>query len=442
MFESFDEWRAVQIEAMANHVALVQQRDELDARIAESLGRVVSAYQWPDVPEPSRFDGFRVTHIDEQAYAEDLAAELAIVNKTSQISARNLIGDTAALINNLPQCWNKITTSEAPLWQGRRVAQQCAHLPEHLWPQIDDAVALAMGQVGAGRFFKTVDAVIKVANTQTEVPEPIRPQRFVRTRGDHDDPDTGWLTARLDRADVIFWDAMIQLGADQLAAGHTNSDVTDDERRATAFGIMANPAAAVAWLGVPTTRGMDQKPETDADKAAFIRRAKKLVHKFAPRTQVYVHMFAGAFGDPDMLARVEGIGPILASQVARITQSTKVRVTPAIHLDSTTIAVDQYEIPARIRERVLLVSNHEVFPWSSTESRHLDLDHTIPYRPGVKGLTSTDNLGALSRRAHRVKTHASWQLTQPKPGTYIWQTPAGQAIQVDNQGTRRLRSPT
>jgi len=439
MFEGFDEWRADQIQVMADHVALIQQRDELDAQIAQSLAHVVTAYQWPDEPEPSQFDEFRVTHIDEQAYGEDLTAELAIVNKTSQAAARNLVGDTAAMQRGLPQCWGKIVTGEAPLWQGRRVSQQCQHLPEHLWPQVDDSVAIVMGQVGAARFFRAVDAAIKIADSQAELADPVRPARFVHTRDDRLDPDTGWLTARLDKADILFWDAIIQQGADQLADTPGGAITTDDERRATAFSVMSNPAATITWLGISTTRSMNPASETGDWKTAFVKQAKKLVPRFAPKTQVYVHMFANSLVDPTAPVRVENYGTVLTSQLAQITQSTKVRLTPVVHLDGTTIAVDQYEIPAHIRRRVLLANPHDVFPWSTTESRHLDLDHTTPYQPGRPAQTRTDNLGPLTRRAHRVKTHANWQLTQPTPGTYIWQTPAGQVIQVDNKGTHRLR---
>ncbi|MCL2652915.1 MAG: hypothetical protein FWD63_03905, partial [Propionibacteriaceae bacterium] len=149
--------------------------------------------------------------------------------------------------------------------------------------------------------------------------------------------------------------------------------------------------------------------------------------------------FADTLDDPTAPVRVENIGPVLTSQLATITQTTKVRVTPVVHLDGTTIAVDQYEIPARIRRRVLLANPHDIFPWSSVESRHLDLDHTIPYQPGIPNQTRSNNLAPITRRAHRAKTHANWQLTQPAPGVYIWQTPAGQTIQVDNKGTHRLR---
>ncbi|MCL2784599.1 MAG: hypothetical protein FWD55_04020, partial [Propionibacteriaceae bacterium] len=60
--------------------------------------------------------------------------------------------------------------------------------------------------------------------------------------------------------------------------------------------------------------------------------------------------------------------------------------------------------------------------------RHLDLDHTNPYRAGETGQTRVSNLGPLSRRAHRLKTHAGWRLEQTSEGCFTWYTPAGQEV--------------
>ena len=54
MFESVSQWDAHRHEAMAAHVALLFERDELEARIAASLAGVIDAYRWPQqFPEPA-----------------------------------------------------------------------------------------------------------------------------------------------------------------------------------------------------------------------------------------------------------------------------------------------------------------------------------------------------------------------------------------------------
>jgi hypothetical protein len=262
-----------------------------------------------------------------------------------------------------------------------------------------------------------------------------QPDRFVRTGHVKDDPDTSWVYARLDPADVVYLEATTQLLADlQAAHGDTRSN---DARRATAFGRLGNPAAVVQALGVHTTRGLDPVPESEGDTQVIMDAAARLAPLFTPRTQVYVHLVPDALADPDTVTRVEEYGPVLARQIAALTQGSKVRVTPVVHVDGAGITVDQYEIPAKMREHVLLAHPQECFPYSSRETRHLDLDHIRPYVPGVSGQTSPANLAPLSRRAHRLKTHAGWQFDHPDLGTYVWRSPAGQQAAVSPHGTIR-----
>ena len=115
----------------------------------------------------------------------------------------------------------------------------------------------------------------------------------------------------------------------------------------------------------------------------------------------------------------------------------RVRVTPVIR-PYADIASDSYEIPAPIRRQVLLRDTREVFPYSSRPARMADLDHTIPFRAGVPAQTRASNLGPLSRKPHRAKTHAGWQLEQPAPGIFWWTTPAGDRYRVSPNGSVRM----
>jgi hypothetical protein len=83
-----------------------------------------------------------------------------------------------------------------------------------------------------------------------------------------------------------------------------------------------------------------------------------------------------------------------------------------------------------------------MFPWGTSTSRRMDLDHTIPYRPPVRGgppgQTAVDDLGPLSRAEHRLKTHGRWRLRQPAQGLYVWRSPFGATYLVTNAGTQDL----
>ncbi|SJN40488.1 hypothetical protein FM114_12110 [Luteococcus japonicus LSP_Lj1] len=82
----------------------------------------------------------------------------------------------------------------------------------------------------------------------------------------------------------------------------------------------------------------------------------------------------------------------------------------------------------------------------------MDLDHTIPFTPRqargtlaepveASGSTSPDNLGPLTRKAHRAKTHGGYRLEQPLPGHFLWQTPLGFRYLVTPSRTLELGRP-
>ena len=116
---------------------------------------------------------------------------------------------------------------------------------------------------------------------------------------------------------------------------------------------------------------------------------------------------------------------------------SRIRVTPVVR-PYADIATDSYEIPEPIRRQVLLRDTHDIFPFPARSPRKADLDHTDPYRPGGKRQTRAANLGPLTRKPHRAKTHAGWQLEQPTPGIFWWTTPSGDQYRVGPNGTIRI----
>ena len=51
------------------------------------------------------------------------------------------------------------------------------------------------------------------------------------------------------------------------------------------------------------------------------------------------------------------------------------------------------------------------------------------------GPTASDNIAALCRRHHRLKTHSPWTYTMIEPGTYLWTSPHGYQYLRDHTGT-------
>lgn len=158
---------------------------------------------------------------------------------------------------------------------------------------------------------------------------------------------------------------------------------------------------------------------------------------------LYVHVSSEALAAGAGAVRFEDVGPVTVAQVRRWLAATgcDIRVQPVIDLADET-AVDAYEVPARLREQQRLRTPASCFPYSAATSRRMDLDHTVPYlspaRGGPPGQTKIGNLGPLTRREHRVKTHSRWRVRQPEPDTYVWRSPYGACFIVTRAGTLNL----
>jgi hypothetical protein len=104
------------------------------------------------------------------------------------------------------------------------------------------------------------------------------------------------------------------------------------------------------------------------------------------------------------------------------------------------VPADAYEVPASMAEMLHLIKPADVFPHALSLARGLDHDHNVPYVDpkdgGPPGQTRIDNLGKMTRRHHRVKTHApGWTLAQLPGHRYLWVTPHGRYRITDSAGT-------
>ena len=143
-----------------------------------------------------------------------------------------------------------------------------------------------------------------------------------------------------------------------------------------------------------------------------------------------------------LCARVEQAGQRLLS-VEQIRAwcgrpDVAVTVNPVIDLRER-LECRGYEPTAKIREHVIVRDGTCVFPWCGRNARRCDLDHIVPYdhdHPDRGGPTSTDNLAALCRRHHRLKTHGRWRYEMTDPGVFTWTSPLGYTYLRDHTGSR------
>ncbi|WP_413799899.1 DUF222 domain-containing protein [Streptomyces iranensis] len=139
-------------------------------------------------------------------------------------------------------------------------------------------------------------------------------------------------------------------------------------------------------------------------------------------------------GDSDDPAQLKGYGPITAGQARRIafakgTVWHRLIIEPKtgmlIKTDPTT-----YKPTAETERHVIARDAYCTFPSCRMPARRCDLDHVEPFNhhdPAVGGQTVPENLGALCRRHHRMKTHhPGWAVKRDsRTGTTTWTAPTG-----------------
>jgi hypothetical protein len=203
--------------------------------------------------------------------------------------------------------------------------------------------------------------------------------------------------------------------------------------------------------------GEDGEAMTDAERRALDARLAQIRQDAyarppgqrpgSPRpgkTELYVHLtddtlIAAARG-ANGVVRAEGIGPLLATQLAELIGHGPYLVKPVIDLNDA-ISEDAYEASDRLREYIKLIHPAELFPFGTRETTNsTDLDHIEPYDPlGPPGQTNTANLAPLSRYGHRVKTRAQgWKFRRIDATAVEWTTPHGFVFRVDRTGTHRI----
>ncbi|KRF34370.1 hypothetical protein ASG94_16865 [Nocardioides sp. Soil805] len=238
------------------------------------------------------------------------------------------------------------------------------------------------------------------------------------------------LEASLEIPDALALAAAVKSGAEHLA--RLGSTDTADGRRATALGDLARHQLTI---------GFDQ--DTPVSEAPAQRVS-------TPVTQIvlHAHLSADAITHHDVPNGQELVGRIEqgGQRVLSVEQirawcgrpDVTVVVKPVIDLRER-LECRGYEPTEKIREHVIVRDGTCVFPWCGRNARHGDLDHIVPYdhdHPELGGSTSLDNLAALCRRHHRLKTHGRWRYKMTDPGVFTWTSPLGYNYLRDHTGSR------
>ncbi|WP_434062063.1 DUF222 domain-containing protein [Actinotalea lenta] len=138
------------------------------------------------------------------------------------------------------------------------------------------------------------------------------------------------------------------------------------------------------------------------------------------------------------VAQLAGYGPVPISAVADLVEdagSTAVPVpvdragVPVIDVPGT----DAYRPSAELARAVVARDRTCRFPGCRVPAWRCDIDHIRPFDPDrpARWQTIEENLQALCRHHHRLKTHGGWYASRdPVSGATLWRSPLGQVRTV------------
>lgn len=185
--------------------------------------------------------------------------------------------------------------------------------------------------------------------------------------------------------------------------------------------------ACAGRSGPEDPRGLDaRRADVLVDWAllALDRPDLPTAHRRKPHIQVTVDLptLLGLADNPGELA---GYGPIPASAARALAAVGEWHrlVTDPVSGALLDYGRRTYVPPAALADFVIARDGTCRFPGCSVPARRCDLDHIVPFDQG--GSTSSDNLAALCRRHHRLKTHGGWRYALTADASVTWTSPRG-----------------
>ena len=415
------------------------------AEVQEALAmlRVVRTYRHQIPTDKVQLGG------DGTGLVDDFAClELAAALHRSVDSVTPHVVELVNLEVRLPRLWDTTVSCGVPVWLARRIARATGSLSlrKALW--VDATIAPFTTRLAPGRLLTFVDALLvqadpAAAEARWAARNSTRVEIGVIGRDGLRDI-YGWLSA----ADATYLDAALEQ-LSSILAGQGSAE-TAAQRRATALGILATPARALALiqhsLHQPALTDHDPatlpEPEGHGPRSPFGCAGHTCgtitvpTDRLLPKATLVIHLSDDTLTTGVGVGRCEQLGPLTMQQITQLLGHSRVEVRPVFNPNGIT-PVDDYEIPAPIRRSVLQRHRFEIFPYSTRTTGSLDLDHTKPYQWGhawTPGQTNPDHLGPLRRKSHRAKTHAGWRLTQHEPGQYTWTSPLGRRYLITTAG--------
>jgi hypothetical protein len=343
----------------------------------------------------------------DETEREDISTALRLAPATAQIRI-----DTArTLVNHLPNTCSALATGEISSAHATVIARETAAAirdgaPESMIFEIEQrAIAYAEfhtpGQVAS----HVRNSVAKFAPEEfEEVTARATALRRVSCYNEVDGMSTVFAILPAADAQIVMNSIeAFMLRQEQLATSSTlrsgSEQLTIDQKRADALAsICAHFLSDISETVTPQRRPLTVNVTID------------------------LPTLLGLAENPGQLA---GYGPIPASVARELASDAKWKrfITEPQTGNLLDFGRESYEPPQQLKDFLIARDRTCRFPGCRRSALLSDLDHAESWDSG--GSTSPDNIGALCRRHHRLKTHDGWKIQSFADGSCTWTSPLG-----------------
>ena len=331
----------------------------------------------------------------DEAEREDVSTALRLSAGTAQ----SRIDVARTLVNYLPNTCSALATGDISL----------AHAEFHTPAQVANQVRTSLARIAPETFEDTVARA--------------RDTRRVSCYNDSDGMST--VVAILPAADAQV--VMNAIESFIRLTGTENSTATEKADADNFFSIRANSASDS--MSVKDVRNIDMKraDALTAIAAASLSASPAAPHRRPISINVTIDLptLLGLAENPGQLA---GYGAIPASVARELASDGKWKrfITDPQTGNLLDYGRESYEPPQALKDFLIARDRTCRFPGCRRSAALSDLDHAKSWEDG--GLTSPENLGALCRRHHRLKTHDGWSVTSNEDGSCTWVSPHGKTF--------------
>ena len=380
----------------------------------------------------------------DESEREDVSSALRLSAGTAQMR----IDVARTLVNHLPQTCSALATGEISPAHATVIAKETASairdgLSEFAVFSIEErAISYAEFHTPSQVAQQVRTAIAKFApETFEEVVERARDSRRVSCYNDIDGMSTVVAILPAEDAQTVMKaiEAFI-VRSDRMdstsTSGHT---AAKDSRSADAGGKGATAKdsrsadAGGEGVTVKDSRSADMKRADALTTIAGFALASKLEDVALHRRPITINVtidlptLLGLSENPGQLA---GYGAIPASVARALASDGKWR--RFITDPQTGVLLDYgrqtYEPPQGLIDFLIARDRTCRFPGCRRSAALSDLDHAQSWEDG--GTTSLDNLGALCRRHHQLKTQCGWKIESRADGSCTWTSPLGKIYQT------------